>query len=199
MSAQQQMPTRGRPRDNTRDEAIHRATLDLLGELGYSALSIGAVARRAGVSKATIYRRWSGKAEVVGSALQARTTVEQPPAADSLRDSLLVTLKWLAQDLVAAGGSVIASVLIGMREDPELASQVRRILRRDESDMITRVFGAARDREPLVPDAERLFLEIAPAVVTHRTLIANLPCDAAFLEHVVDDILIPLLVANPRR
>ena len=52
----------GRPRDETRDAAILAATLDVLGDVGYDRLTIDAVAPRAKASKATVYRRWSGKA-----------------------------------------------------------------------------------------------------------------------------------------
>ena len=51
----------GRPRDPSRDEAIRAALLRLLGEVGYGALTMDALAQEAGVGKATIYRRWRTK------------------------------------------------------------------------------------------------------------------------------------------
>src|ERR1700681_1013354 len=53
----------GRPRDESREQAIRDAAIELLAEVGYDAMSIEAVAVRARSSKATIYRRWPGKAE----------------------------------------------------------------------------------------------------------------------------------------
>ena len=60
---------RGRPLDTQRDEVIHNSTLALLGEYGYDALSVERVAKHAGVSKATIYRRYHNKMEMVLASL----------------------------------------------------------------------------------------------------------------------------------
>jgi AcrR family transcriptional regulator len=59
----------GRPRSERAHEAILDATLDLLVEEGFSRMSIEAVATRAGVGKATIYRRWPSKADLVAEAV----------------------------------------------------------------------------------------------------------------------------------
>ena len=56
---------RGRPRDPTYDDAIREATTELLARQGYRGLTMSGVARRAGVAKTTIYRRWDTKAELV--------------------------------------------------------------------------------------------------------------------------------------
>ncbi|WP_101952563.1 TetR/AcrR family transcriptional regulator [Mycobacterium sp. 3519A] len=59
----------GRPRDARIDGAVLRATVDLLGETGYAALSVDAIARRAHTSKPAIYRRWPSKAHLVHEAV----------------------------------------------------------------------------------------------------------------------------------
>src|SRR3954452_14754202 len=58
-------PAAGRPRDPRIDAAILRATTDLLVQIGYSNLTLAAVAERAGTTKTALYRRWSSKAELV--------------------------------------------------------------------------------------------------------------------------------------
>ena len=58
-------PSRGRPRDARRDEALRAATLAVLAEVGYRALTMDSVAKRANASKATIYRRWDTKLDLV--------------------------------------------------------------------------------------------------------------------------------------
>jgi AcrR family transcriptional regulator len=62
-------PDLGRPRDPRIDSAVLRSTVDLLGETGYAALSVDAIARRAGTSKPAIYRRWPSKAHLVHEAV----------------------------------------------------------------------------------------------------------------------------------
>ncbi len=61
--------TRGRPRSQEADSAIIEATLEMIADDGVNALSIEAVATRAGVGKATIYRRWPSKEALMGDAL----------------------------------------------------------------------------------------------------------------------------------
>jgi AcrR family transcriptional regulator len=61
-------PTAGRPRDTRIDAAILSATAELLVQIGYSNLTLAAVAERAGTTKSALYRRWSGKAELVHEA-----------------------------------------------------------------------------------------------------------------------------------
>lgn len=61
----------GRPRDPRIDAAILRATAELLVEIGYSNLTLAAVAERAGTTKSALYRRWSSKAELVHEAVFA--------------------------------------------------------------------------------------------------------------------------------
>ena len=187
--------TRGRPRDGRRDVAILDTTLRLLTELGYEQLSIEAVAIRAGVGKATIYRRYSDKAALVASAVERRAAGTPPDTrSDGLRDGLLRTVQWLARQIAEQEIGLLGATFAGMRSDPRLAAEMRRILRRDEAAMTEHPFGTATRRgERLVPQAAALFAEIAPAVIVHRYLLVGEPCDRAFLEHLVDDILLPLV------
>src|SRR3954465_9667211 len=74
-------PRVGRPRDPRVDDAIRKATLDLLVEDGYQATTIQAIARRAGVSAPSIYRRWTSKAELVEEAVFPQGLLD--PAGDT--------------------------------------------------------------------------------------------------------------------
>ena len=80
-STDDKTPAAGRPRDPRIDAAILRATADLLVEIGYSNLTMAAVAERAGTTKTALYRRWSSKAELVHEAAfpAAPTAIETPP------------------------------------------------------------------------------------------------------------------------
>ena len=73
-------PSAGRPRDPRIDAAILRATADLLVQIGYSNLTMAAVAKRAGTTKTALYRRWSSKAELVHEAAfpASPTALETP-------------------------------------------------------------------------------------------------------------------------
>ncbi|MGK5739703.1 TetR/AcrR family transcriptional regulator [Micromonospora sp. URMC 103] len=83
----------GRPRSTRADEAIIDAALDLLAEGStIEALSIEAIASRAGVGKATIYRRWPGKEALLRDALSILKGVPPEPAGRSVRDDLVLLL-----------------------------------------------------------------------------------------------------------
>jgi AcrR family transcriptional regulator len=82
----------GRPRSAAAAQAVLDATIDLLAEQGYFALSVEAVAARAGVAKTTIYRRWAGKDELVMDAVCGMKDLQDVPPGESVRGDLLFML-----------------------------------------------------------------------------------------------------------
>lgn len=85
---------RGRAQDKGRDDLIIGATLALLGENGYHGLTMTDVAARAGVSKATLYRRWTTKADLVADAVATLNPMDPPRyPGTSLRDDLLALIE----------------------------------------------------------------------------------------------------------
>ena len=189
---------RGRPRDAGRDVAILDTARELLIEVGYDHLSIESVAGRAGVGKATIYRRYPDKATLVAAAVEHRTPWSAPPATGDLHAVLLARARWLAQEIGEQNIGVLGALFAGMRSDPALAGAMRAILRRDQ---VSVTGGSVTDAitnggESLHPDALSLFAEITTAMVVHRVVIVGEPCDEAFLEHLVAEVLLPVLRRN---
>jgi len=182
----------GRPRDSGRDLAILDATLALLTEVGYEQLSMEAVAGRSGAAKTTIYRRYRDKAELVAAAVEHRAPAKPPqPQGESLRDNVLSLAQWLARSISEQDVGLLGALFAGMRNDARLAQAMRRILRRDETAMTDGLVRQAAER--LAPGAAPLFAEVASAAIVFRIVVVGEPCDAAFLAHLVDDILLPLL------
>jgi AcrR family transcriptional regulator len=182
----------GRPRDSGRDVAILDATLALLTEVGYEQLSMEAVAGRSGAAKTTIYRRYRDKAELVAAAVEHRAPATPPqPEGESLRENVHSLAAWLARSISEQDVGLLGAVFAGMRNDARLAQAMRRILRRDQTAMTDGLLRQAADR--LAPGAAPLFAEVASSVIVHRVVVVGEPCDAAFLAHLVDDILVPLL------
>ncbi len=185
----------GRQRDASRDTVILEAALALVGELGYDRVSMDAVAARAHASKATIYRRWSSKGALVSAAVRCRAPVPMVmPDEGSLRADLLAAVALMAQSIGQQDLALLTGVFAGMRTDPELADAMRCDLLGDKESAIAPLFSRAAERgEPLHPGAVRLFLEVAPAVVMHRLIVTAEPVDDAYVTHVVDDVLLPVL------
>ena len=128
----------GRPRSRRADDAIAAATVELLQRHGVSGLSIEAVARRAGVAKTTIYRRWPTKKELALDVLaRVAGPILQPPAGGSVRDDLIFVLAaaWSKQR-DPSRGSLLTRRLIGEADAyPDLAE-----------DYLARVIGPRRQR-----------------------------------------------------
>ena len=76
---------RGRPRSADAEERIIAATYEALSEIGYTNLTVDEIVARAGVSKATVYRRWSTKEELIVRCLQDRAAQDNPPSTGDWR------------------------------------------------------------------------------------------------------------------
>ncbi len=113
---------RGRPRDERADAAILTTALDLLAEVGPTGLSVEEVATRAGVGKATIYRRFAGKDDLVLAALQSlNERLPAAPATGTARDALVhVVSGWWESHDDSATGQVFPRVFAYARTNPEM-------------------------------------------------------------------------------
>jgi AcrR family transcriptional regulator len=184
-----------------REEAILRATIDLLAESGYEQLTIDAVAARARCSKATIYRRWQGKADLVTTAVRRYAGHPETAASDagSLRLDLLASLQAMRTSLLGQDAALILGLLVAMRRDPELASAVRdQVLAAKRGAFDTAIARAiARGDIPATTHAA-LLAEICSAVLLSRLLVTGEPLDDAFVEHFVDGVLLPALEQSPK-
>ena len=119
-------PRPGRPRDPKLDGALLAATLELMAEVGYGALTMESVATRAGVGKATLYRRWPSKEQLVVDAL--RTLSETVDLDDSVgvRDTLVRMLEAIRLQSSSSLAGQIFPRLIGERAaNPELLARYR--------------------------------------------------------------------------
>jgi AcrR family transcriptional regulator len=129
----------GRPRDPRIDAAILQATADLLVEIGYSNVTMAAVAERAGTTKTALYRRWSSKAELVHEAAFPTTpsAIETPPGdiAADLRAMVEAARNVFISPVVQAA---LPGLIADMSADAELSGRVMA--------RFTDLFGAVRTR-----------------------------------------------------
>ncbi|MCX6588698.1 MAG: TetR/AcrR family transcriptional regulator [Acidobacteria bacterium] len=116
----------GRPRDVEAEARILQAALRLLSEQGYARMSLDAVAEEAGVSKPTIYRRWSSKADLATAALGTIETSELVVATGSTVGDLTAALQNFSRSLLRPNGmSLIGTVLAEEAHTPELLAMFR--------------------------------------------------------------------------
>ncbi|QKV73740.1 TetR/AcrR family transcriptional regulator [Amycolatopsis sp. Hca4] len=188
-----------RPLDPTRDARILDAVLELLAEAGYVSMTIDAVAARSGTSKATIYRRWRNKREITVAAMARyqRNRTSWSVDTGTFRGDLLAHTRRFAEVLNGFDGRLAIGLVQARASDPELIDELE-----------TRFSSGARLPEEVVERAvERgelpgpvdagLFEEVVASVLFMRWLW-RLPLDAAFLEHAVDRLALPVLTAGAR-
>lgn len=181
-----------------REQGILDACSALLNEIGYERLTIDAVAARARASKATIYRRWPGKAALVVAAVRQQTDVDGITAAftGDLRADLLTHLR-SARDRLEDKGPLLAGMVHAMQHDAELAQLLRADIARCQAtttDLLTRYSALG---VVTAPDIE-MVRQLAPGQVLTRLLITGESVDDDFLTRLVDHVLLPLLtVAGP--
>lgn len=186
----------GRPRDNQREAVILDAVNSLLSERGYEGITFEEVARRAGASKATLYRRWKTKSDMVVAALKAGPARRDGPCAidtGSLRGDLFALCQRLVTSMQSAGGQTALLLLQAGLDDPVLCEEIERTLGPTGSRLPQSVIDAAVSRGELPPDTDPFaFEEVAGSVLLLRQL-NGLLIDDRYLESLVDFILVPAL------
>lgn len=192
------IPT-GRPsgaRAMAREQAILDAALSLVMEVGYDRLSMDALAERAHAGKATIYRHWSGKAEVVVEAIRRRKCDAGVPAVHtgSLRGDLVATLTCMNASMSTEDSALLVGVLSAMHKDHDLAELMRSQVIDARKDMLDEIIERAVSTGELdaATDAH-VVNEVLSALFFNRLVISGEPIDDAFVAHVVDDVVLPLL------
>jgi len=179
----------GRPRSADLDRAIRRAALDLLAEESYDALSIEAVAARAGCGKAAIYRRWASKSALVVDAVA--TCKEQSlllPDSGSARADLLVYVRSMVRFLRTSDvGRVMPALVAELARNPELAACFRQEFVRPRRALILESLGRGVARGELRADVDLdIVADAMVAVIHHRLLITGQEVDEGLPERLVD-------------
>jgi AcrR family transcriptional regulator len=168
------------------------ATVELLAERGLAAMSMEEVAARAGVGKATIYRRWPSKGLLALDAFVASFAEQQPlPDTGTLRGDLLAALRaWVRAVTRTPMGRTLADLIAEAQHDPELRTawrdRVLEPLRTQHRIMLDR--AVARDEIPPSVDRE-VVLDLFFGAAQHRLLLGHLPLTDEFIRSVVDVIL----------
>jgi AcrR family transcriptional regulator len=115
----------GRPRDPRIDDAVLRATVELLGASGYADLSVDAIAKRAGTSKPAIYRRWPSKAHLVHEAVFPISEATELPDTGSLAGDVREMVRRSTAVLTTPAARAAMPGLLGeMATDPSLHTKL---------------------------------------------------------------------------
>ncbi|MEH0936611.1 TetR/AcrR family transcriptional regulator [Micromonospora psammae] len=182
----------GRPRSVRADEAIIEATLDLLAEGStVEALSIEAIATRAGVGKATIYRRWPGKDALLLDALRRLKGVQPQPAGHSVRDDLVLLVGAVGRNIDPRAARIMPCLVPEVNRSPDHYQLYQNIIEPRRKLMREVLQRGIRDGE-LRADLD---VEVAMALLTGPMLMQRMLRwhpeldDRLLPERVVDGVL----------
>ena len=186
-------PQRGRPRSERARKAILEAASELLLARGLSAVSMDAVAERAGVSKATIYRWWPTKETLALDALYTEWAGARPHPRDtgSLRGDLLSLLRpWARLAGSRPYGRVVAALLTEAQTDPVFAAEYRQRFVEPRRQQAREIFGRAIERGEIPPDTRvEVALDLLYGPLYHRLLHGHAPLNDRFVREVIDMVL----------
>ncbi|WBO63796.1 TetR/AcrR family transcriptional regulator [Streptomyces camelliae] len=176
----------GRPRSAAADAAILAATREALVELGWSKLTLGDVATRAGVAKTTLYRRWAGKNELVVDAVaELFDELELPDRGSLAADIEGVVLQFAAILARPEARSGLMAVVAEATRDDALRERIRRSIVQRQMRLVLQGRARAQKRGELPPEPDPreaartvdLIFDMVAGAVVHRTLVSGKAAD----------------------
>lgn len=188
--------TLGRKRDHTRDQEILDATLDVLAETGYDGMTIDMVAARAKAGKATVYRRWSSKPELVLEAVaglkSASFDVTTLPDTGTLRGDLVAMIQPPSIKDGEHKLQIMAGIVSIIARSPELADAAHEALVEPRAAVYRIIFQRAIERGEISStiDVERL-CTLGPALFAYRVLMLGQHADREFMLDTIDNVILP--------
>ena len=176
----------GRPRSAEADAAILRATFELVGEVGFEALTMEGIADRAGVGKATLYRRWSSKEELVIAVIEEFVSEITIPDTGAIEGDLLHLMNEAVRVYRGRAGAVVAGLVPALTGDRPLAVALRTSFLKPRRAALRTVLERGVERGELRSDLDyELALDFLGGPLFYRLLITGGRIDAGLARGVV--------------
>jgi AcrR family transcriptional regulator len=196
--AAERPPRRSRRDDRALTSAILDATIAEVDRVGYANLNVERIAELASASKASLYRRWPGKFELV---LDAIYHVFPDPSTlaetGALRSDLLTTLRSAADQLAGPAGHAIRGIVADVLRDPRRAAQFRAHTRGNSRQAMRQIVARAATRGELDPESiTPRQLEAGLSLMRFHFLTNDGPIPDEVLVEIVDEIILPLFTGH---
>lgn len=188
----------GRKRDHTRDGDILDATLDVLAEVGYGGMTIDMVAARASAGKATIYRRWSSKENLILDAVarmkSKQVDLDHLPDTGTLRGDLLALFKPQSVEETERRLKVMTGLASMLSANQGFADAVDAAVVEPWAAAHRILIERAVERDEVSASADiETAAQIIPSMAAYRSLIQRKPFEKEFLVSLIDGVLLPAL------
>ena len=183
------------------EDAIVDAVFAELSEVGYAAFTIESVAARAQTGKASIYRRWPTKQDLVLNAFCSRFGSPESFVDDALADAttrdIFIAIGRRIIDVCESAGEAIRAVACEVTRSPDLATAIDTQVHCEKRLAAVRVLERGVARGEVRPDAvDPMYAEILPALLMQQMILFNRPVDDETLLTIVDRVLMPLIRAD---
>ena len=195
-------PKLGRKRDHTRDPEIMDAAIEVLAEAGYDGMTIDMVATRAKAGKATLYRRWASKSELVLDAVACMKggPIDHAtlPDTGTLRGDLVAMIKAPTLKDAEQKLKVMAGLVSMLSRNPELADAATAAIVEPRASANRFIMRRAQERGEVSPTADiDTIAMVSPSMAAYRVLILRKPVDRDFLISLIDGVILPALGVKP--
>ena len=190
----------GRKRDHSRDPEILDAALDVLAEVGYEGMTVDMVATRAKAGKATLYRRWPSKAELVIDAIACMKQLPGtppggaivPPDTGTLRGDLVAMVKPKAVSDGHRHLKIMLGVASMLSQEPDLLEAINDIMIRPRAEAYELVFQRAIERGAIEAGVDvELLSAIGPAMSLFRAVYQKRAPSREAMLHIIDTVILP--------
>lgn len=180
----------GRPRSQEVHRALLRAALEILSKDGWSGFTMQAIASRAGVGKASLYRRWKSREAVLVAAVEGMVGEIGVPDEGSARRDLLELMRRAVALYRGRSGSLMPGLVSAMAEHEEVRSAVRETFLAPRRAALREVLRRAIERGELRPDIDQeLALDVLGGPLFYRLLVTGGPLDEELARGTVDVML----------
>jgi AcrR family transcriptional regulator len=182
-----------------RGEALEAALLDAawdeLQDAGYQAMTLEAVADRAGTSRAVLYRRWPKKAELVVAALRRRRPMlsGEVPDTGTLRGDVVALLTRMSTRLAKTGPEMLYGLLGDYLSDAELFDRLRADVLQIGTEVTTTILKRAAERGEARAEVSPRIAALPTDLYRNELLLRRTPPDKSVIAEIVDDVFLPLV------
>jgi AcrR family transcriptional regulator len=180
----------GRPRDPGVDEAVSRAVFKVLAECGMSGFTVGKVAACAGVGKATVYRRWPSRDDLIQEVWERIHDELPKPDTGDVRTDLELFLGALVDHMADPERRVAISHLVtAAKVDPELGARFH-AFKQQRVEALRAIVRRAEDRGELRSGLdEDAVVEMIVAGIFYRIMVGGGALDRQYAQHCIDIVL----------
>ncbi|WP_367134890.1 MULTISPECIES: TetR/AcrR family transcriptional regulator [Streptomyces] len=197
MSTESPRPAARRTRLTPEREAeLYEAVLAILREVGYDALTMDAVATRTHASKATLYRQWKGKPELVVGALRHKKPIKLADIdTGTLRGDLRAMVCEADDEQMAQDAALMRGLGHAIHANPDLHRALRELLIEPETEGLRAMLRRAVERGEIAADnpATDFVAHMMLGAFMTRPLVEDRPADAAYLVRYLDAVVLPAL------